>query len=114
MTGSVVREWYLREIATIPVLDAEWKKQQVPLEERARRAWEIRHNARRKARILMEDALGVAILRVRDFVIYGHCDGPTFEQLVSAARKGGLNADESFRKVIEDAQTTSDLVDRTF
>jgi hypothetical protein len=63
MTNSEIREWYLRKVATIPDLDLEWTKNGDLLEARARRAWEIRHNARREARSMMENKAEVEALR---------------------------------------------------
>jgi hypothetical protein len=116
MTNSEIREWYLQKIATIPQLNAEWIKQQVPLKERARRAWKIRHDARVEARNLMADRVAVAMIRARDLLVYGHPDGPTFEQLVAAARRRGLmrglTEEEAYGQIISGAQSTNEWINR--
>lgn len=114
MSDSEVRDWYLRKIATIPELDAEWQNSQVSLEERARRAWKIRHDARREARELMDSRVDVVALKLRDLVIYGHTSGPTFAQLVSAGRRAGLSPEETHRRIISGAQTTNSFVNWFF
>jgi hypothetical protein len=114
MTNSEIRDWYLQKIAIIPQLDAEWIKQQVPLEDRARRAWKIRHDARVEARERMTDRVAVAMIRARDLLAYGHADGPTFEQLVAAARRRGLALEEAYGKIISGAQSSNEWVDRVF
>ena len=53
-------------------------------------------------------------LRLRDLLVYGHSDGPTFHQLVLAARKAGLSTEQSYLRIIQGAQTSSEFVDRTF
>ena len=112
MTNSDIREWYLRKVATIPDLDLEWTKNGVLLEARARRAWEIRHNARREARSMMENKAEVEALRRRDLTIYGNPDGPTFAQLIAAGSDAGLSRDEILRRIIAGAQTTNEIVNR--
>jgi len=114
MTNSDVRKWYLGKVAAVPQLNAEWIKQQVPLEERARRAWKIRHVARLEARSVMKRRAEVTLLRARDRLMYGNPDGPTFNQLVQAGRNAGVSAEETFLRIIDGAQTTSGFVDWAF
>lgn len=112
MTNSEIREWYLRKVAAIPDLVLQWQKENVPLEEQARRAWKIRHDARLEARDLASDRLGVTLIRARDLLYYGHSDGPAFEQLIAAARKKGLTPEETYRRIIAGAQKTNEILDR--
>lgn len=79
MTNREVREWYLARNAAIRARDAELGAAGVSLEERARRDFEARHQARLEARGMMEDAAEVADLGRRDGAKYGDPDGPSFE-----------------------------------
>jgi hypothetical protein len=71
-----------QRVAEISKLNLEWVAQGRSLEERARHAWQIRHEARTEARSMMESAVEIEDLRARDLRLYGNPDGPTFEQLV--------------------------------
>ena len=112
MFDAAVRDWYLSQLATIASSDAEAAKQGVPLEERALRAWKIRHDARVVARDRMSDRIAVAIIRTRDLLVYGQADGPTFEQLVASARGRGLTADEAYPDLIQRSQTSNEFINR--
>jgi len=65
------------------------------VEERAKKAYEIRHNARLKAREMMQNKDEVLALQKRDLKKYGNPDGPTFDQLIKK------HQDESTGSVFE-------------
>src|SRR5262245_53104312 len=88
-TNEEVRAHYRELIGKIGPLGEQWKKEGLPAEERARRAYGIRHEARMLARAMMVSRAEVDLLRARDQEKYGNPDGPTFEQLVESGRKKG-------------------------
>ncbi|WP_206365332.1 hypothetical protein [Siculibacillus lacustris] len=106
-TNEEIRQWYNDEVGKIPELNAKWKEQGLGAEERARRAYEIRHNARLQARAFMENPDEVAALRARDKAKYGNPDGPSFEQLVEDNKKSGLSGDEIYESMIDSSRRTS-------
>ena len=112
MTNQQVRQWYKAEVSRIPMLNEAWISEGLGLEERARKAWEIRHNARLKARDFMTDPKEVSLLQQRDMKKYGNPDGPAFEYLVAEARRRGLNDDSIYEEIIEESSTTNSEVDR--
>ena len=112
MTNQEVRVWYRRKVAKIPELDRQWKSDGASAELRARRAWQIRHDARLQARDMMEHSAEVELLRERDRQTYGNPDGPTFDQLVASFKKAGLTDDDVFERIISGATTANADVDR--
>ncbi len=54
-TNAEIRQWYNDQVAQIPALDQAWQKQGLSPEQRARKAFEIRHQARIQAREYMQD-----------------------------------------------------------
>jgi hypothetical protein len=70
-----IREWYLKRNGEIAEMDAQWKAQGRSPEERARLAQEVRHEARVRARAMMNNKREVADLRARDMEKYGNPDG---------------------------------------
>lgn len=113
-TNAEIRQWYNDQVAVIPVLDQEWLKQNLSAEERARRAHEIRHDARLKAREFMPDKREVADLQNRDQEKYGNLDGPTFEYLVQKNRENGLEGDAVYEKIIGSANRTNETYNEKF
>jgi hypothetical protein len=107
-SNEQVRAHYHRLIEVIPRKDAQWKQEGVSTEERARRAFQIRHDARLTTRAMMSSAWEVELLRKRDLEKYGNPDGPTFEQLVIHQQKKGLSGDSLYEAIIESAQRTAD------
>lgn len=107
MTNTEVRAWYLRTLSKIAALNLKWTEEGCPLEERARRASQIRHDARLHAREMMGDPGEVEQLRARDQQVYGRPDGPTFDQLLKAHRQDGCSDDEAFERIIIEAQATN-------
>jgi hypothetical protein len=102
-----IRVRYLCDVAKIGAENEDWKKQSVPIEERAKRAFEIRHNARKTARAMMQSDTEVALLKSRDQAKYGSPDGPTFEWLVEKAKGKGLTGDAVYQEIIDSAQRTN-------
>jgi hypothetical protein len=109
-----VRAAYLRMIATIAPANEKWKQENVPAEERARRAFQIRHDARMTARAMMKDAGEVAMLQKRDQEKYGNPDGPTFEMLVDHEKKKGLTGDAVYEAIVASSQRTDMVVNELF
>jgi hypothetical protein len=66
-----------QRVAEISKLNLEWVAQGRSLEEPARHAWQIRHEARTEARSVMESAVEIEELQARDLRLYGNPDGPT-------------------------------------
>jgi hypothetical protein len=57
VTNTQIRSWYLNEVSKIADPNKQWVRRGDALEQRARRAWQLRHDLRLKAREMMEDAL---------------------------------------------------------
>ena len=114
MTNGEIRAWYHEHVAEISKLNQDWISQGISLEERALRAWRIRHDARIQARSMMENRIEVEDLRERDRRVYGNPDGPTFDQLVQEWNKRGLQRDEVYERIISGSQTTNRDVNNLF
>lgn len=114
MTNKEVRQWYKGEVSKIPLLNREWIEDGISTKDCARRAWQIRHNARLRARGLMENPREVEDLRNRDVKVYGNPDGPTFEFLVQKARKLGLRGDKIYEAIISESLVTNVDVNKEF
>jgi hypothetical protein len=112
MTNAQVRHWYKDQVSRIPSLNLSWIASGESSHDRARKAWELRHNARLKARELMENPDEVQLLRNRDVEKYGNPDGPTFNYLVDYWKRQGLKGDKIHEAIINDAQTTNEKVDQ--
>jgi hypothetical protein len=111
-TNADIRKWYVDKVATIPELDKQWAAQGVSMEERAKRAVAIRHDARLEARKMMSSPLEVAMLRARDFFTYGSINGPSFDQLVKKAEGKGLRGDDVFKELIGSSNRTNQTVNQ--
>jgi hypothetical protein len=116
-TGKVfsnkdIRVRYLCDVAQIAPQNIEWKTQNVSIEERAKKAFEIRHNARKTARAMMQSTAEVDMLKQRDQAKYGSPDGPTFDWLVEKAKGKGLTGDAIYQEIIESAQRTNEDVNK--
>jgi hypothetical protein len=105
-----VRAYYLRTVAAIGPENDGWKRQGLPAEERARRAFQIRHDARETARAMMKSSAEVALLEARDSRKYGHPDGPTFDELVARQKAKGALGDAVYEAIVESAQRTDGIV----
>jgi hypothetical protein len=103
VTNKEIRWWYFQEVAEIRGLVEEWERRGDSRENQARQAWKRRH-VRLQAREMMEDPADVEAVRRRDLKKYGNPDGPTFEHKL----------DDAYRRIIEDACTTSEEVNKLF
>ena len=112
--NAEIRAFYLRTIATIAPSDDRWKRENVPAEERGRRAFQIRHDARMTARAMMKDPAEVELLRARDREKYGGPDGPSFDQLVAHEKEKGLAGDAVYEAIVASAQRTDGAVNEVF
>ncbi len=106
-TNAEIRKWYLEQVAQIPELDEQWLANGFSAKERAKRAWQIRHEARLEARKMMANAEEVEMLRARDIAEYGNEDGPTFEFLIDECRKAGLKGNAIFEAIIKGSYRTN-------
>jgi hypothetical protein len=102
-----IRVRYLCDVAQIAPQNEQWKSDKLPIEERAKKAFEIRHNARKTARAMMQSATEVEALKQRDQEKYRSPDGPTFDWLVDKAKGKGLSGDAIYQDIIESAQRTN-------
>jgi ABC-type multidrug transport system fused ATPase/permease subunit len=107
LLNDEIRVWYNKETGRIAAANDEWIKAGLSLEERAKKAYDIRHGARIKARQLMGNKFEVDALRARDMKKYGNPDGPTFEQLIAKAMKKGKTRQEALDDLIGSSQRTS-------
>ena len=114
MTNAEIRAWYKERVDQIQKLNQEWIAQHVSVEERALRAWRIRHEVRLQARAMMGNPEEVEDLRERDRRLYGNPDGPTFDQLVQECNQRGLRQDEAYERIISGSQATNREVNELF
>lgn len=111
-TNSEIRQWYLDRLSQIPKLNEQWLKDDVSLEERAKTAWQLRHDRRLEAREMMKDEDEKEMLRRRDIKIYGTSEGPTFEFLVERLKTEGLEGNAVFEAIIKGSYRTNAGVDK--
>lgn len=104
--NCAVRAWYLDQIARIDTIDAALELDEVALEQRARCAYSLRHEARIEARSRMPSHAALVLLRLRDVIVYGDPDGPTFFALVDKTDR-----DSSYQRLIHSASMTNESVD---
>jgi len=113
-TNGDIRAAYLQMVAAIGPANEAWKRESVPAEQRARRAFQMRHDARLLARAMMKDAAEVEALRERDEEKYGSPDGPMLDWLVARERKKGLTGDAVWEAIVASAQQTNKHVNEAF
>jgi hypothetical protein len=111
-SNAEIRGYYLRLTGNIDALNRKWAAQGLSVRQRARKAYEVRHNARMTCRAMMSSRAEVLLLRARDKLKYGHSDGPTFGQLVEKARKAGLRGDAVYESILQGAKRTNETVNR--
>ena len=99
-----IRRWYNYQVVALPVINERWVEAGYSLEQRAKRAFDIRHRARINARYMMED--GAEALRQRDMAKYGNPDGPTFNYLVSKSLAKGMTHQQAWGSIIEASSRT--------
>lgn len=112
LTNQEIRQWYKNELAKIPQLNEQWIKENIPLAERAFRAWKFRHEKRLEGRGMMQKPSEVEALRQRDIVVYQNPDGPTFEFLIARLESEGLTGNAIFEAVIKGSYRTNSGVDK--
>ena len=110
-TNVEIREHYLKLISQIQPTVDQMKKDGKKAEERAKKAYQLRHDARMLCRAMMTDRKQVEELKARDKEKYGQGDGPTFEQLFeNNKKKKGLKAEEAYEAIIASSQRTDGAV----
>lgn len=105
-----IRAWYVAQVIAMPQLNDYWTKEGLSLEERAKKAYNTRHNARKIARSMMPDAEEVKQLQERDQEKYGNPDGPTFQYLLDKNLAKGISQEEAYESIIESAGRTNAAV----
>lgn len=110
--NTEVRQHYKSLTAGIPSMNDGWVKEGLSAEERARKAYEIRHNARMTCRAMMGSQFEVIMLQIRDWWEYSSKDGPTFEWLVDKAKGKGLEGDAIYEEIIGSANRRNAKVDK--
>jgi hypothetical protein len=113
-SNSEIRQWYNDQVASIAAEDKKWQQQGLTPEQRARRAYEIRHGARLKAREFMSSKAEVSMLQARDQEKYGNPDGPTFDYLVEQNRKKGMTGDAVYLAIIDSSDRTNAEVNKAY
>ncbi|MBI1926505.1 hypothetical protein HYR99_19955 [Candidatus Poribacteria bacterium] len=113
LRNKLIRKWYFKKVNKIPELNQKWLKQGRSARERARKAWEIRHKARLKARRMMKREEAEK-LRSRDKERYGNPDGPTFEQIVKKYEDFGFEGNEVYEQIIQSSSRTNREVNQRF
>jgi len=111
-TNAEIRKWYLEQVAKVPELNEQWLAEGLSAKGRAKKAWQIRHDARLAARAMMTDLEEIEDLRQRDIVEYRNPDGPTFEFLAQEWREAGLKGDAVYVAIIEGAHRTNRGTDK--
>ncbi len=105
-TDCEIRLWYNYQVVAIGVINQKWKNDGLDLATRARRAYELRHEARVNARFMMQDQTAVKGLQERDMAKYGNPDGPTFEYLIQKNTDNGLSLEEAYQSIIDSSSRT--------
>ncbi len=113
-TNAEIRLWYNNQVVVIPSLNKGWIQDGLNAVDRARHAYEIRHNARINARLLMQNKTEVDALRKRDMKKYGNPEGPTFLHLVEKNCAKGLRGDEIYEEIIKSSYRTSPEYNKRF
>lgn len=111
-TNQQARQLYLERVATIADAVETWRAEQLPVEEQARRAFELRHAARMTARAMMSDPNELAALQARDRARYDHPDGPSFDWLLARAYAKGLTGDAAYQSIVDSAQRTDQALNQ--
>lgn len=106
-TNAEIRQWYNDQVSVVSERNEQWAKEGASVEERALRAYEIRHNARIQARAMMRDKEEVEMLRARDMKKYGNFDGPSFDYLVEKNSKKGMKGDSIYEAILGSSARTN-------
>jgi hypothetical protein len=113
-SNKEIRARYVCWVTGIGAMNDEWKAQGLPAQERARKAFQVRHDARIISRAMMASEVEVKLLEERDREKYGNPDGPTFEWLVEKAGEKGLTGDAVYEEVVSSAQRTDAATNKAF
>lgn len=105
-TDCEIRKWYNYQVVAIPLINKRWIDKGLTAEQRAQKAFTLRHNARINARYMMPDQEEVKVLQARDQKKYGNPDGPTFTYLVKKLQKKGLNGKALYQSIIKSSSRT--------
>jgi hypothetical protein len=111
-TNAEIRQWYRDELAKIPKLNQQWVKEGIALDVRAKMAWKFRHDKRREARLFMQDANEIEMLRLRDTKVYGSPNGPTFKFLIKRLKSECLSENEVYEAIIKGSYRTNAGIDK--
>ncbi len=106
-TNCDIRTWYNFQVLAIPKLNEYWLSQGISLEERALKAYTLRHEARIHARHMMPNKDEVALLQKRDLAKYGNPNGPTFDYLMEKNQGQGMSMEEAYERIIQTASQTN-------
>lgn len=101
-----IRARYICWAAGIGAQNEQWKSQGLSVEERAKRAYQTRHDARVVSRAMMSSPDEIKALEDRDRAKYGTPDGPTFDWLVKRAEEKGLHGEAVFEEIVTSSQRT--------
>jgi len=113
-TNAEIRQWYNDQVSTIPEQDKKWVAEGLTVQQRAQKAYDIRHHARIQAREFMQNKEEVTALQARDTAKYGNPDGPTFEYLVKKGTSKGLSEEEAYQNIIGSANRTNAAYNKKF
>lgn len=105
-TNCEIRLWYNFQVVAIGKINEKWEKDGLDLKTRAKKAYEMRHEARVNARFMMQNPLEVKGLQARDLAKYGNPNGPTFEYLVKKNTDMGASLDEAYQSIIDSSSRT--------
>lgn len=98
-----IRTYYAAVGDDLRTIDRHLEEAGWSLESRARKALEIRRNARKVARAMLDDGESAA-LAAEDLARFGSKDGPTFDHLVAEARARGRTGDQIYADVLASAK----------
>ena len=113
-TNAEIRQWYNDQVVVIAKLNQAWLKLGQPAKVRAQKAYDIRHHARIRARLFMQNEEEVKALQQRDLKKYGHPDGPAFTGLVKTYAQKGFSGDEVYEEIIRASGRTSPEYNQRF
>lgn len=113
-SNAEIRQWYNDQVSTIPEQDKKWVAEGLTSQQRAQKAYDIRHHARIQAREFMQNKEEVTALQARDTAKYGNPDGPTFEYLVNKSTAKGLTEEEAYQGIIGSANRTNAAYNKKF
>ncbi|HEY4238886.1 MAG TPA: DUF4157 domain-containing protein [Kofleriaceae bacterium] len=105
-SNKEIRDNYNQRNQEINDLNKQWKEQGLSPEQRARKAYDMRHEMRMTSRDMMGSPEQQLDLLVRDAQKYGQGEGPSFDELVAKAKASGKTGDDVYESMIESSQRT--------